>query len=55
MADNSDCRGKPYQNRRPGHHEFAYLGLGISPGIDQRQPASLAEPDEIDQATKMID
>src|SRR5712664_3787716 len=41
-------------NRRPRHHELAYLGWE-SPGIDQRQPASLAEPDEINQATEMID
>src|SRR5712664_4680091 len=41
-------------NRRPGHDELAYLGWE-SPGIDQRQPAPLAEPHEIDQATDIID
>ena len=41
-------------DRRTGHHQLAHLGRK-SCGIDQRQPASLAEPDEIDQPAEMID
>src|ERR1700730_18086850 len=41
-------------NRRTGHNKLAYLGRESS-GIDQGQPASLAKPDEINQAADTID
>ena len=41
-------------DRRAGQHQFAHLG-GKPRGIEQRQPAALTEPDQIDQAAEPVD
>ena len=41
-------------DRRAGQHQFAHLG-GKARGIEQRQPAALTEPDQIDVPPSSID
>ena len=39
---------------RTSQHQFAHLG-GKTRGIEQRQPAALAKPDQIDGAAELVD
>ena len=41
-------------DRRAGQHQLAHFG-GKARGIKQRQPAALAQPDEIDAAAEPVD
>jgi hypothetical protein len=41
-------------DRRGDQHQLAHLG-GKARGIDQRHPAALAEPDQVDRRTQLVD
>ena len=55
VGERGQC-GLPGGNidRRAGQHQFAHLG-GKPRGIEQRKPATLTKPDQIDATAKLID
>ena len=55
LGDRGQCRlSRGDIDRGAGHGKLAYF-TGKPSGVDQRQPAALAKPDQIDQAAKLID